>query len=287
MWQHKIIEEFETRFSANDHIAKKLINDLKISHCFNMGEYTNLKSMFQKIVIDESPNMFLRGVTLNKLPYNNTVFEHTVQGVKFSLLSEQQDNIIKIRRIICTKDGWTFFDSILYIKLGDSFTDLEISEIKNTTVVKVRHNAVIAFDTLLEEEVNEDVVNDVLTSSLLICMFLMALNCKNVSTKEILPIEKVNKKRIRNGKVPQLSYHILQVKGFNIVRVHGVRTLRTSEYENRLHFCRGHLKVYTKEKPLMGKFTGLYWWQSQIRGRNKDGFVDKDYEVKLQRRIDK
>ncbi len=51
-------------------------------------------------------------------------------------------------------------------------------------------------------------------------------------------------------------------------------------YTNRIHLCRGHFKRYTKDKPLFGKYVGLWWWQPSVRGRNKEGIIYKDYELK-------
>ena len=47
----------------------------------------------------------------------------------------------------------------------------------------------------------------------------------------------------------------------------------------RIHLCRGHFKHFTKDAPLFGRHTGLYWWQPQLRGDKTKGMVAKDYEV--------
>ena len=45
-----------------------------------------------------------------------------------------------------------------------------------------------------------------------------------------------------------------------------------------LHICRGHFKDY-REKGLFGKYKGIYWWDSQVRGNAENGEVKKDYEI--------
>ena len=60
---------------------------------------------------------------------------------------------------------------------------------------------------------------------------------------------KTNRNRVASGKKPLLSYH-----------------------------CRGHFKRYTEDKPLFGRYTGLYWWQPHIRGADRSGAVIKDYD---------
>ena len=47
-----------------------------------------------------------------------------------------------------------------------------------------------------------------------------------------------------------------------------------------LHICRGHFKDYSKGGGLFGKYKGLYWWESQVRGSVSEGTIVKDYSVK-------
>lgn len=114
-----------------------------------------------------------------------------------------------------------------------------------------------------------------------IIYLLSVLSCKNVVTKEILPPEKVNKKRLKNGKLPLYSYHVL-----NVDLSHGRKKIiggsEKSDSHQRIHFQRGHFKQYAEQNKLFGKHTGLYWWQPHLRGTNKDGFVDKDYNIKTE-----
>ena len=45
-----------------------------------------------------------------------------------------------------------------------------------------------------------------------------------------------------------------------------------------MHICRGHFKDY-RENGLFGKYPGIYWCPSHIRGNPEMGIVEKDYEV--------
>ena len=104
--------------------------------------------------------------------------------------------------------------------------------------------------------------------------FLKILSCKNVKTEEIKP--KITRQMKRHNIKAGYSYHILTVTTPN-------KTCKpssnTSEYHNRVHFCRGHFKEFFPDNPLFGKYTGLYWWQPHLRGRNKTGFIDKEYHI--------
>lgn len=54
----------------------------------------------------------------------------------------------------------------------------------------------------------------------------------------------------------------------------------TSDSSKRFHWCRGHFKYYTKERPLFGRVSGPVWTPSHTRGDAKKGVVFKDYIVK-------
>lgn len=104
---------------------------------------------------------------------------------------------------------------------------------------------------------------------------LKVLSCKNIETIDNPPPDKLNKKRIKSGKQPIFTYKTLVIKPTGKQQASIPRHL----WENRIHLCRGHFKTYTEDAPLFGKFTGRYWWQPSVRGRNKDGVVMKDYKV--------
>lgn len=112
----------------------------------------------------------------------------------------------------------------------------------------------------------------------IVIRILTLLNCKNIITAKVISDEKLSRKRIKKGKKPLFSYHILKIKDKLSHNPSEFRDLWT----NRLHLCRGHFKEYTKENPLFGKHTGLYWWQPHIRGDKKRGIVMKDYQISRQ-----
>ena len=56
----------------------------------------------------------------------------------------------------------------------------------------------------------------------------------------------------------------------------------TAGLKKALHICRGHFKDYSKHG-LFGKYKGLYWWDSHVRGSTEEGVVVKDYAVKPKR----
>lgn len=56
---------------------------------------------------------------------------------------------------------------------------------------------------------------------------------------------------------------------------------RTGSGSTAIHWVRGHFKQYTAERPLFGRFTGLYWWQPHLAGKAKDRVVVKDYRIEV------
>lgn len=107
---------------------------------------------------------------------------------------------------------------------------------------------------------------------------LLLMHCRNVIREKVEPSEKLNHKRVKNNKLPFYSYHILKVmlpgKGTE-VRLGGQPTGASQ----RLNLCRGHFKHYTAEKPLFGKYAGLYWWDEFVRGDRDKGMIDKEYKI--------
>ena len=106
---------------------------------------------------------------------------------------------------------------------------------------------------------------------------LKLLNCKNIQSEIIKAPEALNKKRRKTGKQEIFNYHVLNVVVPGKKRGYSPATEPLSH--NRLHLCRGHFKEYTTDHPLFGRYTGLYWWQPQVRGQNKYGMVIKDYNI--------
>lgn len=107
--------------------------------------------------------------------------------------------------------------------------------------------------------------------------FILLLNCKNITTESNKPSDFLNKARKKRGKQELFTYKTLKLLLPGKKEKHILINEPTGEH-NRIHLCRGHFKEYTREAPLFGKITGLWWWQPTVRGKNKNGIVIKDYE---------
>lgn len=105
--------------------------------------------------------------------------------------------------------------------------------------------------------------------------FLSLLSCKNVVYGLEFPPIKIQKSRAKKGKPPLSSYYILKLKPTTSRKDYEAKNLWT----NRVHLCRGHIREYTEDRPLFGKYTGRFWIPPHVRGDKKQGVIHKDYEV--------
>lgn len=108
--------------------------------------------------------------------------------------------------------------------------------------------------------------------------FFTLLGCKNIQTRDVFPAEALQRKRRKLKKRPLVTHKILELILPGTKKNH-----ESGEVTNPgvpLHLCRGHFKCYTKEKPLLGRFTGTYWWSPHVRGDKKYGEVHKTYKTK-------
>ena len=96
------------------------------------------------------------------------------------------------------------------------------------------------------------------------------LNCNNIETRTIKPSEKLNKKRIKNGRIPYDEYKVLCVKEkkqrASDVNISDNRLHRSP----RTHLRRGHIRR------LADKVT---WVSSSVVNAGSGGSIIKDYSV--------
>lgn len=115
-------------------------------------------------------------------------------------------------------------------------------------------------------------------------LFLKLLSCTNVGTNPI-EVFASSKKVGRGGfggrklPLPMFTYHTLKLK-LPKRKNEEEKDMNVEEAMRhyRKHFCRGHFKTYTEEKPLLNRFVGRFWFSAHLRG-TEPGFVDKDYKA--------
>lgn len=124
-------------------------------------------------------------------------------------------------------------------------------------------------------EDGSEACTDILHVCLMACSLL---NCKNTDLIDEEVPEKVAKKRLKNGKPPRVIFKTLKVNPILAGRHYFAKDVRENDPIMPLHICRGHFKDFRK-KGLFGKYKGLYWWDSHVRGISSNGVVVKDYAI--------
>lgn len=117
------------------------------------------------------------------------------------------------------------------------------------------------------------------------CLLALSfMNCKNTKIKEVDPNLKlkpsVRRHMEKKQRPPIKKYYVLDIEPMKkVLKNEGL--IEKNGLRKALHICRGHFKDYRNGNGLFGKFKGLYWWDSNIRGDSEYGEVVKDYNVKL------
>jgi hypothetical protein len=281
MWAHQVIEDLES-FGSD---ADIFIREIKNSQKFNFGndassfhKFWDTSPMFSKVEDVIQKKVRLLNSELN-IPYNNCWFDfqYGESGAKYGyLLTKRFDKpplnpkkwSVEIFNFAKRplKKRWRLGPySIIY---NDEFSFLSCSPHGLWEPDDLKNYSANGFPEHLEQGTFID--------SLLCIYFIVILSCKNIITQQNTPPEALNKKRIKRGKLPLFSYKTLVLKPTTKQE----KSIPKDLWDNRIHLCRGHFKEYTSANPLFGRITGRFWWQPSVRGRNKNGVVMKDYEVK-------
>jgi hypothetical protein len=112
-----------------------------------------------------------------------------------------------------------------------------------------------------------------------VCLLTISfLHCKNVELIERGP--GISKNYKRNRHKSNVRYHVLAIEPMKkVLRMEGQS--ESTGIKRALHICRGHFKDFSKGHGLFGRYTGIYWWNSQVRGSLSEGIVNKDYSISL------
>ena len=230
--------------------------------------------------------------------YINESFEDFIKSNINCINKESLDNFNISQKIpfesfiIHFDDGFFTFGTIDF---NESYSIISDSIVINNGEIKIYSpdvNKFIIYDfnemffldkiTLCDrEDRNISVVSNIedihLINYFILSKFLSFLSCKNIKIVDIEPPEKLQMERARMDKPPLVSYKILEL---NDISKSKTRVLgKTGLWSNRIHLCRGHVREYTKEHPLFGKYSGRFWVAPHVRGNKELGAVKKDYRI--------
>jgi len=275
MYAHQVIEDFP---NIKIPFIRDCINSLLEIEHYHIGDTDNIFNLTRKTANDSSFYKYI------KLPHdacwvdckcikNNRVKNIicSKMGFQISIINQfENDQLFIIPFLHLKTNGekkglWTFYQ--YGILLSANRTTQWAYDISKDPVQQ------IPWEDL--EETSDKMLRYFAS---LVSRFLVLLNCKNIISQKIIASKKLNKKRQRNKKQPIFNYHVLNIDISNKNKKDYRPGIVPIDH-NRVHLCRGHFKEFTKEHPLFGRITGLFWWQPHVRGQNKDGIVMKDYNV--------
>jgi hypothetical protein len=304
MYAHKVIEDIKyklPRFSHDPGLVDGLTEIIPLiqkSIKFNLGHVDNLPDSHTDayFVTDKSGNFktpILRVDMRNlRMPYpvcfieimlnvdkqmdkNGNIFVEPILNSKCAiLLVQQEQNSIQcvFFQVSPTDQRWMTLPMILTIRdlgIDHSKDGLELGYVWFGKDIQHQKHERIKILSLV------NAINIITQHSI---TFLRLMSCKNISAEPIKASEKLNKKRLRNGKLPIFDYYVLNIDPLNKSK-HAYHDPSIPLSHNRVHLCRGHFKTFTKEHPLLGRGIGTYWWQPHARGQNKEGIIIKDYKL--------
>jgi hypothetical protein len=108
---------------------------------------------------------------------------------------------------------------------------------------------------------------------------LTLVNAKGTTIEVNTPPENLNRRRVKDGKPPLVSYHTVKIDPDRIVKRREGESAGGGP-PKALHMVRGHRANYAEGKGLFGKVKKEIWFPPQLRGSIEAGQVVKHYEVK-------
>lgn len=126
----------------------------------------------------------------------------------------------------------------------------------------------------LEQGQVDDLLNTSIVEISAFARFCDFLSIKNIHCLTVpFSLKQRHKRLIKKG----LRYHTLVVSkpGKQYDSTGGGDEAGTMP----LHICRGHVKRYTEERPLFGKYSGTFYIPAHTRGKMENGIVTKDYSL--------
>lgn len=167
--------------------------------------------------------------------------------------------------------GLTFLDSY-----RDQITTADSCIIN----LPINSKATLKANCKLDDEDFENLMNNAPEGSLVqmeLFRLLFLLNTKGVTTEDVSVTEKKTKRQSKLPK-PDYTYKVLKVDAITLGKEYPASEA-AGGWSNRVHTCRGHIKIYTIDRPLFGHTTGPVWIRPHIRGKGP-GLIIKDYQIK-------
>jgi len=280
MFANQILESITAHNEKFFAISKSWIIDcLKSSVKFHLGEFSD---SINNIMVKLSGSPLFQNVAL---PYPKTLLTYTQsqdhinedkyeKSSKCGILAIQRDK----ERILIIQ--FPFYDE-KRIWLAPLYgLEYSIDKCNIINVIKEEELVRRGGGKSLSDDQLREYCKQIQSEASVFHVFLALLSCKNIVEETIYPPNKLNKSRIRKGKLPIYDYKVLNIQVPSVKYKSNFTDSEALERLHRVHLCRGHFKEFSKESPLFGKHIGRYWWQPIVRGKG-DGMINKDYQIIL------
>lgn len=249
----------------------KLIEDLKHAHKSRFsqkhpGDWEHLDILIPQLensakfeydddLIAFSDNQMLKAIRSLKLPYKNCYFDF---GRGASVLASDNDDYVLLQPFYKRQEGWLFIPPQMLICMNKESGDL-------VSLAKETESKALLKEFLEDQEF----CTLIAATASFIVRFVTILNCSNVYINSNAAPGKLNKKRIKKGKVPLYEYKTLHFKIPNkYSKKEGV--INGGRNSPRVHLRRGHIRN-------CGDVS--IWVQPCVVGSKQRGIVHKDYDV--------
>lgn len=294
MFAHQVIEDLRIYIKLCDddeikNYCNGLIPIIQKSQHFHIGDYDDLYTVYKPFI---GTGLFT-GQNKVKMPYKSMWIDWTNKTFKPDISkgeTESPKEAILVyslsENIICylcfsyfkEQELWVPFFITFFTQIGETLDNNEEKFMKYLTGMDKFFIGCSTSICVKKYKAHKDrIIKEITYNITMLNITLKLLNCKNIQSEIIKAPEALNKKRRKTGKQEIFNYHVLNVVVPGKKR--GYSPAKEPLSHNRLHLCRGHFKEYTTDHPLFGHYTGLYWWQPQVRGQNKYGMVIKDYNI--------
>jgi hypothetical protein len=268
MYAHQVVEDLKFLYNnGTEKVDKRYlaaaIKTMESSIKFSIGELGDFVSMFNG---GESSMKVILTHKFDPPPYEETWVEYSWNDTRAGNL------------IFTSPDGNVYIFPFYWMPETKKkwFPDIHIAKFSTQAENSfgLQENPILIGDFI--NDISKKLRHLSFLTGGLYDLFCKILSCKNITTVDNPPPEKLNKKRAKKNKCPLFTYKTLVIKPTGKKQA---SQEAQGLWENRVHLCRGHFKTYTEENPLFGRLTGRYWWQPSVRGNKKKGVVMKDYKV--------
>jgi hypothetical protein len=264
--------------SENNRRYAEFLNNAEVINIQNVADYFYVSNDKEYWLYTDFPNI--------APPFENFFMEANLPSVINSEGKSIKNNIIGKYGLLFSSEDVQGIQGQRWVTNVIFFTDIdEIRRYPLYALLALDENGkmlcdergIIAPKWAFENDQDKKVMDElrVFLSSLLDSALLAIsfMHCKNVTLEEHRP--GVPGKRNRHG--PHITFKTLNIKPMKKILSEEGNSESTG-LKRALHICRGHFKNFGG-KGLFGKYTGTYWWDSQVRGKAENGLVIKDYKV--------